>query len=212
MYARIQVRKSRAACTIAMATLSIASTVWAPTVAWSQTPVELRGGIGVSTTGYDKEIANNFNLASRGWGFQGTFSPRFFTYVELLVEIGWEYWGQVCLTSECNPDRTQTSSVMASTGVGMASPILFVNDQSRSIGFALNADLGHEWVKGGLSTDNCLNCAIDDLDIDGGLWIEPGIDLYADPSVVIGFNYRIYESKADLTSRITIRVLYRSRR
>jgi hypothetical protein len=99
---------------------------------------------------------------------------------------------------------------MASTGVGLASPVLFVDDRGGKIGFGLNLDLGREWVKGGLSQDNCLNCSIDDLDIDGGLWIEPGVDLYADPSVVIGFNYRIYESNADLTSRLTIRVLYRS--
>ena len=176
----------------------------------AQSPVALRGGIGLTTTGYDQEIVDHFNLASRGWGFQGTFAPRFYQYVGVLLEAGWEYWSQICAGSPCEKDRTTTSSVMASTGVGLASPVLFVNDKSGRIGFGLTLNGGREWIKAGLSQDYCLNCTIDDLKIDGGYWVEPGIDLYADASVVIGFTYRIYESDADMNSRITIRVLHRS--
>ncbi len=176
----------------------------------AQSPVEQRGGIGLTSTSYDAEIADRFNLASRGWGFQGTFAPRFYKYVGVLVEIGWEYWGPVCLASSCDTDRTSTSSLMASLGAGLASPVLFVNDRDGPVGFGLTLNGGHEWIKSGLSEDYCLNCTIDDLDVKGGFWFEPGIDLVADPNVVIGFAFRVYESNADVNSRITIRVVHRS--
>jgi hypothetical protein len=180
-----------------------------PTQSAAQSPLALRGGIGLSTTSYDQEIADHFNLASRGWGFQGTFAPRLYQYVGVLLEVGWEYWSQVCVGSPCEKDRSSTSSIMASTGIGLASPVLFVDDKSGPIGFGLTLNGGHEWIKSGLSQDNCLNCIIDDLNVNGGYWVEPGLDLYADPSVVIGFTYRIYESAADINSRITIRVIHR---
>lgn len=176
----------------------------------AQSPVELRGGIGLTTTSYDEEIVDHFNLAGRGWGFQATFAPRFYNYVGILLETGWEYWGQVCLGSPCETDRTSTSSVMASLGVGLASPVLFVNDRNGPVGFGLTLNGGHEWIKSGLSQDNCLNCTINDLDVKGGFWFEPGLDLIADPNVVIGFAYRVYESNAGVNSRITIRVVHRS--
>jgi len=177
----------------------------------AQSPVELRGGIGLTTTSYDAEIVDHFNLASRGWGFQGTFAPRFYNYVGVLVEIGWEYWGPLCAGSSCESDWTSTSSVMASLGAGLASPVLFVNDPSGRIGFGLTLNAGREWIKSGLSQDYCLNCTIDDLDVKGGFWFEPGLDLVADPSVVIGFTYRIYESEADMNSRLTFRIIHSSR-
>ncbi len=181
-----------------------------PKLSEAQSPVELRGGIGLTTTSYDKEIVDHFNLASRGWGFQSTFAPRFYSYVGILVEAGWEYWGQVCLDSSCESGRTSTSSLMASLGAGLASPVVFVNDREGPVGFGLTLNGGHEWIKSGLSQDSCLNCTIDDLDVKGGFWFEPGLDLIADPNIVIGFTYRVYESNADVNSRITIRVVHRS--
>lgn len=177
----------------------------------AQSAIAMRGGIGLSSTSYDRETVDEFNIASQGWGFQGTFAPRLYQYVGLLVEFGWEYLTQVCLSSTCERDRTSTSSIMASVGAGLASPVLFVDDRSGPVGFGLTLNAGREWIKSGLSQDYCLNCTIDGFDIQGGFWVEPGLDLVASPNVVIGFTYRVYESSADVNSRFTLRIVHRGK-
>lgn len=178
-----------------------------PTDARSQPILTMAGGMGFSTTGYDQEVADKFNIASRGFGFQSTLSPRLFGYTVALIEFGWEYLAQLCVDgSDCETDRTATSSAYASLGGGVATPVLYVNDRQGRVGFSLTFNAGYQWVKTGLSQDGCVNCTIDDLYVAGGSWIEPGLDLYADPEVVLGFAFRIYEDEADLVSRFTLRV------
>ena len=176
----------------------------------AQGDIQLRGGIGITSTGYDQTLVDKHNIPGRGWGFQGTFAPRFFRYTTLLVEFGFEILTQVC-ADECERDRTSTGSIMASVGAGLASPVLYVNDPQGRVGFGLFVNGGREWINAGLSEDGCVNCTIDELDIEGGLWLEPGLDIVAHPTVTIGFAYRIYEDAADVDSRFTIRIIGRTR-
>jgi hypothetical protein len=166
--------------------------------------------VGFTTTGYSQDLADQFNLSTRSWGIQGTFAPRAYRYFTLLLEFGSEYWSQVCLQQPCETDRRSTLAFMASSGVGLASPVLFVDDPQGRVGFGLAAHVGYQWIWAGLSEDYCLNCTIDDLSVTAGWWIEPGLDLYADPQVVLGFSYRIFESGADVTGRFTLRAVYRA--
>jgi hypothetical protein len=185
-----------------LASLFVAGSVLA------QSPVSMGGGIGFSTTSYKKEVTDASNLVDRGFGFQGAFAPRFYEHFGLLAEIGWEYLGQVCLDNSCQSDKTSTSSLYASLGAGLLSPVVNVDDGQQSVGFGFTLYGGMQWVNAGLSENNCVNCTIDDLDVNGGLYIEPGIDIHTGSEVAIGFAYRIYESSADLNSRFTLRASY----
>lgn len=178
--------------------------------AFAQAPIQLRGGVTLTSTRYDNKIADSFNLSTRGWGFRGVFAPRFFGFTSLLAEGGWEYWAQVCIDpSDCEPDRGSTSSIMGSLGAGLVSPLLFVDDPEGRWGFGLTLYAGREWISAGLSQDGCLNCTIPDLDVNGGYWIEGGLDVTPDPSIVVGFVYRRFESSADVSSHVGIRVIGR---
>lgn len=182
--------------------------LFVPGAVLAQSPVSVGGGIGFSTTSYKKEITDANNLSDRGFGFQGSFGARFYDYFGLMSEIGWEYLGQVCLDDSCQSDKTSTSSLYASLSAGLLSPVVNVDDGKQSVGFGLTLYAGNQWVNAGLSEDNCLNCTIDDLDIKGGLFVEPGIDIHTGTDVAIGFAYRVYESDSDLNSRFTLRATY----
>ena len=171
-------------------------------------PVFLSGGIGFSTTSYNKQITNAQNLSDRGFGFQGTFAPRFYEYFSVLAEIGWEYVGQVCLDNSCDSEKTSTSSRYTSLGAGFVSPPVDLTDGSDTIGLGITGYAGYQWVNAGLSEDNCINCTIDDLDINGGYYVEGSLDIYPGSEVALGFAYRRYGADADLNSRFTLRAVY----
>lgn len=187
---------------------------WVFPILAQSNPVALRGGIGFSTTSFDKEVVDAHNLVDRSFGIQGTFAPRFYNYLGILAEVGWEYLGQVCLDLnqdiDCTRDKTSTSAFFASIGAGLATPMLVVGAPGERVGIALALFGGTEWVSAGLGEDNCLNCQIEDLDVRGGLYIEPGLEIAATPNVVVGFHYRIYEDAADLGSRFALRIVHSS--
>jgi len=199
---------NRFRCLVAsLFTLLIASCCCPGALFAQESPVFLSGGIGFSTTSYDKQITGT-NYSDRGFGFQGAFAPRFYEYFSVMAELGWEYLGQVCFSEECTPDRTSTSSRYAAIAAGFVSPSLNLEEGQDDIGFGITGYAGYQYVNAGLSEDNCLNCHVDDLDINGGFFVEGSLDIYTGTEVALGFAYRRYGADADLNSRFTLRAVY----
>jgi hypothetical protein len=69
---------------------------------------------------------------------------------------------------------------------------------------------GREWVRGGIGEGGCLNCILDDVDLDGGWFVEPGLELRLAPQEGMAIYYRIFEPASDLAGRLTLRYIYSS--
>lgn len=174
--------------------------------------LSIHGGMGLTTTSYDERAAERSNTVRRGFGLQGFVEPRLYDTVGLPVMIGWEYLGPICFdaneTTRCaGRNERRTSLLFASLGAAMYGPsIPWPGDEGapRRRAFII---AGREWVSRGIDDDDCLNCMIDDVHFDGGLFVEPGIELPAGRQMVVALGYRMYRGSSDLENRFVIRLI-----
>lgn len=177
--------------------------------------LSIHGGMGFTTTSYSKTAAEQSNTVSRGFGFQSILEPRLYNTIGIPIMIGWEYLGPICFdeggSSGC-PSRSErkTSLFFASLGAalyGPSIPMAFDQDSARRP-FII---AGREWVSKGVGDDGCLNCTIESVRFDGGLFVEPGIELPAGEDVTVSLGYRMYYARSDLENRFVIRFTSRRR-
>lgn len=201
---------------VALAFLVASSLIPARVSAQYNSPVTVHGGLGLSTTSYDRSAARQSNTVSRSFGFQSFVEPRLYGTVGFPITIGWEYLGPVCFnTSESaacfdRPER-RTSAFFASIGpalYGPPIPLTMLELDTDARPFIL---VGKEWVTGGFMDADCITCYVDGIDFDGGVFMEPGFGIQVTPDVTIGVGYRVYKSRSDLENRLVVRIETRSR-
>jgi len=177
--------------------------------AQSNQVIGIHGGLDFVTTGYKKSAARESNTVTRSFGIHGFLESRFYDVVGFQGMLGWEYLGPVCIdlseSSDC--DRRQeerTSLIFASIGGVLYGPPLAPLIGQR--GFRPVVGFGREWVSRGVGDRDCLNCTLDSVHFDGGMFIEPGLELPAFNDISATLGYRLYQSTADLENRFVLRL------
>ena len=176
-------------------------------------PLTYRGGVGFSTTSYDESAASRSNTVSRSFGIQGSFSPRLHQVLAVRTDLGWEYLGPVCLDlgEEVDCARSteeQTSAVFASIGAAIYTPPVRIGSRREWTDTSLVLGFGREWVWAGIGDDGCINCTIERVGFDGGLYLEPGLEFTTNHRIGVEAAYRFYESRADLSGKFILRIQY----
>jgi len=176
-------------------------------------PLTYRGGVGFSTTSYDESAASRSNTVSRSFGVQGSFSPRLHRVVAVRTEVGLEYLGPVCLDLNEGVDcarstEERTSAVFASIGGAIYTPPVRIGSWREWTDTSLALGFGREWVWAGIGDDGCINCTIERVGFDGGLYLEPGLEFATNHRIGVEAAYRFYESGADLSGKFILRVQY----
>lgn len=190
--------------------------VAAPTAAQYVSPLRLHGGLGVSTTSYSPVAAERSNTVDRSFGVQAFLEPRLFDTIGVPISVGWEYLGPVCFDVDSSVDcaarvEERTSLLFGSVGAalhGPPIPLAFDGEASDGRPFVI---VGREWVSRGIGDDGCLNCALDTVRFEGGLFIEPGVSFSAGRDLIVSLGYRLYRSGSDLENRLGVRLLTRGR-
>lgn len=178
--------------------------------------LRLYGGLGLSTTSYSPAAARQSNTVDRSFGLQSHFEPRFYDTVGLPVSIGWEYLGPVCLdidsSVDCSAGREEkTSLLFGSIGAALYGPPIpfeYQDEDSNGRPFLM---IGREWVSRGIGDRGCLNCILESVQFDGGLFVEPGVEVSAGRHLNVSFSYRLYGRGSDLENRLGLRFATRGR-
>jgi len=137
---------------------------------------------------------------------QLSFNPRLHRRILLGLDFAFEAFSDKEKFSQATTGGQRSSRVgmlYGSVAAGLVSPPL-----SR---FELALSVGSDWVAGKRSIENCVDCHSEDLDLHGGLFLEPlilmGLGGRQNVRVSLGLSYRDYPGDSDLASRTFVKVL-----
>lgn len=174
-------------------------------------PLSFQGGLGLTAALFDESIAGTGGSV----GVQFSFSPRLYRVLTVRVEGGVEYLGAVCFEAgeDCSAARSRSSSsdtfmLSGSVAVGMMTRPLRLGTRSEGVDGAVGLLAGREWVEAGLGQGDCLNCRVRGLDVRGGFFLEPTLELVFFPGFGLGASYRIYTPASNIQGRFSLRFIY----
>lgn len=176
-------------------------------------PWSLQGSFGFTATAFTERVAGTKGSIGVGLGF----APRLYQVMAAHVEVGAEYLGGLCFEAgeACEAERgrsspSETFMVSGAVAVGMVTPPLYLGTQSEGVDMAVGMFAGREWVEAGFGQGDCLNCRLSGVDLRGGLFLEPTLELWFFPGAALGASYRFYSTASDLHRRLTVRFIARS--
>jgi hypothetical protein len=141
-------------------------------------------------------------------------APRLYDVLAASLEGGVDYLGALCFEAgaACAAARSRSSETFmlsASGAVGLLTPRVSLGARSEGVDVALGLFAGREWVEAGLGRGACINCRVDGLRVQGGLFVEPTLELWFFPGVALGAAYRAYSPASDIQGRLTVRLTVR---
>jgi hypothetical protein len=168
------------------------------------------GGIiylGIPYSFFDPNTSASEGIRSEGFGFSLGFSLLFFKY----FLFGIEYGGDIPVDKQKFTNLTTMGEFESgiyihqfSLYTGLKSPGVALSENSESQIFG-NLNVGKMWAFWeGRSIGNCGDCDEEDIDISGGMFVEPEI-YYAYSSFGIGLGYR-YFFNSDYQGKITLKL------
>lgn len=186
-------------CLMAVATASGQEPLWS-----------LHGGLGLTAAAFEANVAD----AEGSVGVLLDVSPRLYRVLALRLEGGVEYLGAVCFEAgrACAAERRRSASsntfmLSGSVAAGVFTRPLRLGSRSDGVDVVGGVLAGREWVEAGLGRGDCLNCRVRGLDVRGGFFLEPGLELSFFPGFALGVSYRLYSPSSDLQGRIAVRFI-----
>ena len=175
-----------------------------------ESPWTLHGGIGVTLASFDRSIGG----AEGSIGLHFDFSPRLYRVLALRLEGGVEYLGGVCFEVEdaCEVERSGSPSsdtfmLSGAVAAGIVTPPLHLGPPSGGVNVVVGLLGGREWVEAGFAWGDCIYCRVRGLDIRGGFFLEPTVEVSMFSNIGLGVSYRTYSPSSDLEGRISVRLI-----
>jgi hypothetical protein len=163
--------------------------------------------LGIPYSFYDQNTAESEGIRSEGFGFSLGMSGLFFSN----FLIGIEYGGDIPVDKKKFTNQTTLGELESgiyihqfSLYTGFKSPGIALSEDGESQMFG-NLYVGNMWAfLEGRSIGNCIDCDEEDIDISGGMYVEP--EIYYDYSGFgIGLGYR-YFFNSDYQGKITLKL------
>lgn len=182
-----------------------------PTAALGQEgPWRVQGSVGLTAASFAAEA----DVAQSSVGIRLGVAPRLYGVLAAHLEGGVEYLGRLCFEAgaACAAERgrapsSDTFMLSGTVALGMLTPPVYLGVGAEGIELAVGLFAGREWVEAGLGRGDCLNCRVAGLDLRGGLFVEPTLELWFMPGVALHAGYRVYSRAADLHRRLTLRLI-----
>ncbi len=178
-----------------------------------ESALSLQGSFGLSAASF----AEQSDVAEGSFGVRLGFSPRLYRVMAARLEAGVEYLGPVCfeLENECAAARSRSTApetfmLSGAVALGMLTPPVYLGTRSEGVDVAVGIFAGREWVAAGIGQGECLNCRVAGLDLRGGLFLEPTLELWFFSNAALSASYRLYSDASDLHRRLTVRFIARS--
>ena len=175
-------------------------------------PWSLQGSFGLTAASFAERTAGTGGSV----GVRLGFAPRLFEVLAAHVEFGLDYLGPICFEAgaACEAERSRSTSdetfmLSGAAALGMLTPPVYLGTRSEGVDVAVGVFAGREWVEAGLGRGDCLNCRVSDIDLRGGLFLEPTLELWFFSNIAFGASYRRYSTASDLQNRFTLRFIVR---
>lgn len=175
-------------------------------------PWSLQGSFGLTAASFAAQTAGT----GGSLGIRLGFAPRLLDVLAAHLEGGLDYLGPICFEAgdECEAarnrsDASETFMLSGAVALGMLTPPFYLGTRSEGVDVAVGVFAGREWVEAGLGRGDCLNCRVSGIDLRGGLFLEPTLELWFFSNVALGASYRRYSTASDLQHRFTVRFIAR---
>ena len=165
-------------------------------------------GLELITGSLEDGTAESQGTGSRAWGMQLNMGVTALSVLSVSADLGIADLADNNAFTENTTEGERTSSVSAFLGslaVGLRTPPLSLSDEP-SATLSAGVNVGHTWMSAERSIVQCVDCTEQDLEINAGNFLEPG--LYVAPSRRWGLSarYRVYAGESDLRNAIMIGV------
>jgi hypothetical protein len=181
------------------------------TASAQERPLSYQGSIGLTVGVLAEPVAGTGGSV----GVQVGFSPRLFRVLVLHVEGGIEYLGPVCFEegAACEAARARSSDTFMASGavaLGLLTPPFHLGTRSEGVDVAVGLLAGREGVVAGLGAGDCLNCRAAGVNLRGGFFVAPTLEVWFLRDVGVGTSFRFYDTAADVQRRLTVCFLIRA--
>jgi hypothetical protein len=154
------------------------------------------------TSSIDSGAALREGVGERGWGFLAGGAYRLSPNLALGAELG----GQYVKDEDVFTQQTTGGRRSSTTTLIEFAPYLGVRlPAGDRLQIGVNGGYGVLFAR--RTIENCSNCFTEDLDLDGGLYVEPMLLFGARDSLQFGATFRLYLG-GDLKNYIGIRVVF----
>jgi hypothetical protein len=130
--------------------------------------VDPYGEFSLLTGSIDGVVARREGIGSRGWGVLAGGGLK----LNKLAGIGAEITVQYVSDNESFTQLTNQGTFSSTTTLVDAAPYLALRAPLGD-SFSVGANGGYSLIFGSRTIENCINCFSEDLNVDGGLYVEP---------------------------------------
>jgi len=173
-------------------------------------------GAGITTSSVKSDAADKWGIGTRGFGLQISVSPLFRRIFAIRLDFGGE------TISDKQKFTQETTAGEISSGVtlffgsiaaGFFIPPVRLDKKTEAVRLAVGVNVGTQWVTGERSLQTgsntiCVNCRRENLDLRGGFYFEPTIQLHISRRSVLGLSYRRYKDRSDLQDSVVLKYIY----
>lgn len=201
LYARLAARMRAAWVAALLAWLALLA---APAVQAQALGLATEGGLGLAVTTLP-------DAAPAGWGLHLYAEPRLVRTLGLRAEAGLTLFDRLCFAAalgSCPPpqDSAPLRLLSGSVAASLFTPPFYLARGGRFLAVGIYA--GREIAEAWRGERNCLNCRTATVGLRGGFYAEPAVALWSG-RLGVGAGLRLYEPRADLHRRLTVRLLVR---
>ena len=159
------------------------------------------GEFSLLTGSIDSAVARREGIGSRGWGGLAGFGLKF----NKMAGVGAELTAQYVSDNESFTQLTNQGVYSSTTTLLDIAPYVALRAPLGD-GFSAGANAGYSLVFGTRTIENCINCFSEDLNVDGGLFVEPVVYIGKADSLQFGASFRLYMG-GDMKNMIMLRLV-----
>ena len=159
------------------------------------------GEFSLLTGSVDGVVARREGIGSRGWGGLVGGGLKFNRFAAAGLELTAQYVSDKNSFTQHTTLGTYSSTTTLLDIAPYAALRLPLGDSFRA-----GANGGYSLVFGTRTIENCINCFSQDLNVDGGLYVEPVISFGRDDHFQVGASFRTYLG-GDMKNMIMIRLV-----
>lgn len=178
-----------------------------PVSTFGQSGCKGGGGLGVTTTSVKSTPANTQGISTRGYGFQVIGSLPLYNVFAIRLDWGAEYFGdKKPFTQQTTGGEARSAVIMfyGSIALGIFMPRIHCDKTPKGIPLTIGVNVGTDWV-GGQRWIRAFGGRSEGVDLRGGPYLEPELQLNLSGGCGLGVSYRYYNYQSDLQNRLILK-------
>ncbi len=168
-------------------------------------------GVGTTVSSIKSEPANAQGIGKSGIGFILSAGAPVYKVLAFSLDAGVEFFDDKKQFTQQTTGGEMSSSVSmlyGSIAAGLVTPRIRFSKNPKGLGLVLGMYYGTEWIGGDRSIEKCVDCRSENVDLKGGVYREPALQIYISGSTGVGLSYRYYNDRSDLKNRLILKIVF----